>query len=80
MDIQYQDLIEINASLRQHHIRYRVRYKNESTACLEPPGACCCTPEQQRGAFRLIGEYYHSRGIQVIFSEDSLYFSLRQKN
>lgn len=79
MQISYQDLIYINAGLRAHHIRYRVRYKNETTACLEPPGECCCTPEQRRSAVELIREYYQGRGVQVAFSEDRLYFTLKRE-
>ena len=80
MEILYQDLININGSFQQQDIRYHVRYKNESTACLEPPGACCCTPELQKRAFQLIEDYYHSRGMQVIFSDDCLHFSLKPED
>ena len=76
MDIDYQDLVLLNTRLREEDIRYRVTYKNPSTACLEPPGACCCTPERQEGAYRVIRDYYQSKGIQVTFSQDGLYFIL----
>lgn len=78
VEIDYQDLILLNTRLREENIRYRVSYKNPTTACLEPPGACCCTPERQEGAYRLIHDYYLSKGIQVTFSEDGLYFILSE--
>ena len=62
MDIDYQDLVLLNTRLREEDIRYRVTYKNPTTACLEPPGACCCTPERQEGAYRVIRDYYQSKG------------------
>lgn len=76
VDIDYQDLVLLNTRLREEDIRYRVTYKNPTTACLEPPGACCCTPERQEGAYRVIRDYYQSKGIQVTFSQDGLYFIL----
>lgn len=76
MDIDYQDLVLLNARLQSENLRYRVSYKDSSTACLEPPGPCCCTPERQEGTLRAIGDYYRSKGVQVTFSEDGLYFTL----
>lgn len=78
VEIDYQDLILLNTRLREEDIRYRVTYKNTTTACLEPPGACCCTPERQAGAYRVIRDYYQSKGVQVTFSEDGLYFTLSE--
>ena len=76
VDIDYQDLILLNTQLREEDIRYRVTYKDHTTACLEPPGACCCTPEQKEGALRVIRDYYRHKGIQVSFSGEDLYFRL----
>ncbi|MGN8968296.1 RDAC family protein [Intestinimonas sp. HCP28S3_D6] len=76
MDIDYQDLILLNNQLREEGIRYHVTYKDHTTACLEPPGACCCTPEQKEGALRVICDYYRRKGIRVTFSGDDLYFIL----
>lgn len=41
MDINYGDIIVLNSELKRKNLRYHVSYKNEKTACIEPPGECC---------------------------------------
>lgn len=76
VDIDYQDLILLNARLREEDTRYRVTYKDPATACLEPPGTCCCTREREEDALRVIRDYYRNKGIRVVFSENGLTFTL----
>ena len=76
MDIDYQDLVLLNARLQRENLRYRVSYKDNTTACLEPPGPCCYTPERLEGTLDTIRGYYREKGVQVTFSEDGLYFTL----
>lgn len=51
-------------------------YKDGSTACLEPPGACCQTGEREREAMDCIRDYYRRKGNSVSFSTDGLYFQV----
>lgn len=76
MKIYYKDLILINAMLREHNLRYRVRYQDHEIAGLEPPGPCCRTRKQQEQTAKLIEDYYKAQQIRVIFSQDFLYFTL----
>lgn len=76
MEIEYQDLVLLNAGMKERGIRYHVRYKNRQVACLEPPGACCLTQEQTDRATAWVREYYREKGKGVVFSPDLLYFSL----
>lgn len=41
----YGDIIVLNSELKRKNLRYHVSYKNEKTACIEPPGECCQTVE-----------------------------------
>ena len=77
MTIDYQDLILINAVLQEKGLRYRVSYKNNSVACINPPGECCQTPEQSQLTLQVIEGYYQKKNIHVVFSEYSLFFSLQ---
>ena len=40
MKIDFTDIILLNAELKRRDTRYRISYKDENTACIEPPGEC----------------------------------------
>ena len=75
-DIAYADLVLLNAALGQGDSRYHVRYKNETIACIEPPGECCQTDARRQEVLDCIRDYYRQRGSLVSFSQDGLYFSI----
>ncbi len=74
MKIEYADLVLLNAELKKKNTRYHVSYKNEYTACIEPPGECCMTDELKQNALNCIKEYYKKQNITVRFSKDQTYF------
>lgn len=65
-------------NLRKTRIRYHVTYKDENTACIEPPGECCLTDELKTRAMECIRDYYWQKGVRVYFFEDELYFSCEE--
>lgn len=75
-DIEYADLVLLNGELGQGDSRYHVRYKDGTTACLEPPGECCQTAARRQEALDCIRDYYRRKRLFPSFSEDGLYFSL----
>ena len=46
--IEFKDIVLLNDELRKQHTRYRIVYKNENTACIEPPGECCLTENMKK--------------------------------
>ena len=38
MKIDFADIVLLNAELKKRNTRYHVTYKDENTACIEPPG------------------------------------------
>lgn len=48
MEIEYADIVRINAELKRKNTRYQVRYKDKDTACIEAPGECCIMPVRHR--------------------------------
>ena len=76
MEIQYKDIVLLNGELKKRNLRYHVRYKNSGTACIEPPGECCMTEELTKQAYDCIVQYFRSKGLDVIFSDDRYYFSV----
>lgn len=48
--LSFGDIALLNHLLEEWGTRYQVRWKDSFTACLEPPGECCFTPELQRKA------------------------------
>lgn len=72
--INYEDLVRINAELKKKNNRFHLSYRDESTACVEPPGECCRTEQMETEARQCIEEYYRVKNIFVQFSEDGLYF------
>lgn len=79
MQIDYADLALLNAELKRKNTRYRVGYKNEYIAYIEPPGECCLTDDLNRKAYDCIQEYYHKKNLIVHFSKDKLYFTCEKK-
>lgn len=77
--IDYADIVRLNAQLKESGLRYRVHYKNENTACLEPPGECCLTEDLTTKTKQCIQDYYRQKGIAVHFSEDGLFFTSQKK-
>ena len=45
MKIDFADIVLLNAELKKRNTRYHVTYKDENTACIEPPGECCLTDD-----------------------------------
>ena len=43
--LSFGDIALLNHLLEERGTRYQVRWKDCFTACLEPPGECCFTPE-----------------------------------
>lgn len=78
MEIQYQDLILLNAALQEKGLRCHVRYKNNQIACIEFPGECCFTEELKTGVLACIEEFYRQKKMRVTFSEDALYFQVEE--
>ena len=74
MTIEFKDIVLLNDELRKQHTRYRIVYKNENTACIEPPGECCLTDNMKKKTKECIREYYGRKNARVFFSEDFLYF------
>lgn len=68
------DIALLNHLLEEWGTRYQVRWKDCFTACLEPPGECCFTPELQREALGLVERFYREKGLAVVFSPDKLFF------
>ena len=75
-NIEFGDLIQLNHLLKVKNTRYPLAYKDGTTACIEPPGACCLTPAMTRDAFSCIRDFYGERGMCVHFSQDGLTFTL----
>lgn len=78
MDITFADLVQINAILKERGLRYRVGRRDAQTGSLEPPGECCITHEREQGTRACIREYFAAQGSAVQFSEDGMYFSVRE--
>ncbi len=79
MKIEYRDIVLLNDQLQKLATRYRVSYKNDQVACIEPPGECCLTGDRKERAFACIEDYFNKKGISVVFSDDRLYFSCAEK-
>lgn len=75
MKIDYADIVLLNDELKRRDTRYHIAYKNEQTACLEPPGECCLTNERETTARECVKEYYRKKNVSVQFSGDGLYFT-----
>ena len=78
MDITFADLVRLNAMLKERGLRYRVGRRDVQTGSLEPPGECCITREREQGTRACIREYFAAQGSAVQFSEDGMYFSVRE--
>lgn len=78
MNIEYLDLILINSELKKHNTRFHVSYKNETTGCIEPPGSCCLTEDNQKTALECIRKFYEAKHCTVHISEDGLYFTCQE--
>lgn len=79
MKIEFADIVLLNHELKNQGTRYHVEYKDEDTGCIEPPGECCLTESMKKRAKECITEYYREKGEQVMFSDDFLYFSIREQ-
>lgn len=53
MKINYEDLVRINAELKKKNNRFHLSYRDESTACVEPPGECCRTEQMETSCLAL---------------------------
>ena len=78
MKIDFADIVLLNAELKKRNTCYHVTYKDENTACIEPPGECCLTDELKTRAMECIRDYYWQKGVRVYFFEDELYFSCEE--
>ena len=76
--IDFADIVLLNAELKKRNTRYHVTYKDENTACIEPPGECCLTDELKTRAMECIRDYYWQKGVRVCFFEGELYFSCEE--
>ena len=77
--LSFGDIALLNHLLEERGTRYQVRWKDSFTACLEPPGECCFTPELQREALGLVERFYREKGLAVVFSPDKLFFSVKER-
>lgn len=75
--LSFGDIALLNHLLEERGTRYQVRWKDSFTACLEPPGKFCFTPELQREALGLVERFYREKGLAVVFSPDKLFFSVK---
>lgn len=75
MKIECSVIVLLNAELKKKNTRYHVRYKDETTGCIEPPGECCITENRKEQTMECIREYYGRKGIEVRFSDVELYFT-----
>ena len=78
MTIDFAAIVLLNAELKKRNTRYHVTYKDENTACIEPPGECCLTDDLKTRAMECIRDYYRQKGARVCFFEDELYFSCEE--
>ena len=76
--LSFGDIALLNHLLEERGTRYQVRWKDCFTACLEPPGKFCFTPELQREALGLVERFYREKGLAVVFSPDKLFFSVKE--
>ena len=67
MKIEFADLVLLNDELKKLNSRYHIDYKNETTACIEPPGECCLTQDMKEQTMMCIQEYYRRQNARVIF-------------
>ena len=79
MNIDDADIVLLNDELKRRDTRYHVSYKDEKTACIEPPGECCLADDRKINARKCIENYYGQKNIEVHFSEDGLYFTCAEK-
>ena len=63
--LSFGDIALLNHLLEERGTRYQVRWKDSFTACLEPPGECCFTPELQREALGLVERFYREKGLEL---------------
>ena len=63
--LSFGDIALLNHLLEERGTRYQVRWKDCFTACLEPPGECCFTPELQREALGLVERFYRELFFSV---------------
>ncbi|HJD23336.1 MAG TPA: hypothetical protein H9694_04235 [Firmicutes bacterium] len=76
LKIEFSDIVLLNAELKKYKSRYHIKYINEKTACIEPPGECCLTENMKRQTKQCIERYYTEKNAEVVFSDDFLYFHL----
>ena len=76
MTIEFKDIVLLNDELRKQHTRYRIVYKNENTACIEPPGECCLTENMKKKTEECIESIMAGKMPGYFFSEDFLYFHI----
>ena len=74
--LEFGGLLPRNDRLKVKNTRSPLAYKDGTSACIEPPGACCLTPAMTRDAFSCIRDFYGERGMCVHFSQDGLTFTL----
>lgn len=79
MGVAYEDIILLNAELKEKGLWYRAAYKDGKTVCVQPPGECCLTEEGKYKTEECIREYFGGKGKTVTFSEDGLYFSVSDR-
>lgn len=77
MKIEFSDIVLINHELKQRNTRYHIAIKDENTACIEPPGECCLTEDNRKMTEECIRQYYNGKNAEVVFSDDFLYFHIK---
>lgn len=78
MEIAFEDLVLLNAELYRRGLRYRVSFQNDTTACIEPPGACCLTPALEEAAYSCIDAYFQKKGLRPVYTANRLKFTLEK--
>ena len=79
LKIDYNDLVQIKIQLEEQGLNFKVRPKDEETACIEPQGQCAC--DGREGAARAcIEAYYRKKGLMAEVTEDGLYFQVGIEN
>ena len=75
MGFTYNHMIHLNSHLRDKDLAYRVNYKDEDTAGVEPLGICATIGKDDL-AREVIRDFFAEESIMVRFAQDGLTFSV----
>lgn len=75
MGFTYNHMIHLNSHLRDKDLAYRVNYKDEDTAGVEPLGICATIGKDDL-VREVIRDFFAEESIMVRFAQDGLTFSV----